>query len=340
MKVAIVGGGVVGLTTAVIAQNGSFRNADITILASDYDNIVSHVAAGIFRVGASFSSSNEEKVTKKWVENSYEFYDNIRKSDCASYAGVTDISGYIFANSSAHTVQNHWLESIVPVYRRATEEEFQLVNGNWKYGSFFSTLLTQSTLYLPWIKQKLLANRVTFKQKELNSLKELTGEFDIVINCTGLGARKLCNDRRLVSIRGQVLKVKAPWIKTFFYGELDTYIIPGFHGTVTLGGSRGFDSENMKLCPYESAAIRERCETLVPSVKDAELLRQEVGLRPHREGGARIGEGNIVHSDCSNKTIIVHNYGHGGYGVCMAPGTAIATLDTVVELHKVTCSKI
>lgn len=54
---------------------------------------------------------------------------------------------------------------------------------------------------------RLLANRVTFKQKELNSLKELTGEFDIVINCTGLGARKLCNDRRLVSIRGQVLKV-------------------------------------------------------------------------------------------------------------------------------------
>lgn len=100
------------------------------------------------------------------------------------------------------------------------------------------------------------------------------------------------------------MQVKAPWIKTFFYGELDTYIIPGFHGTVTLGGSRGFDSENMKLCPYESAAIRERCETLVPSVKDAELLRQEVGLRPHREGGARIGEGNIVHSDCSNKTIV------------------------------------
>ncbi|XP_029662054.1 D-aspartate oxidase-like, partial [Formica exsecta] len=233
-----------------------------------------------------------------------------------------------------------WLESVVPVYRRATEEEFQLVNGNWKYGSFFSTLLTQSNLYLPWIKRKLLIDGVTFKQRKLNSLKELTGEFDIVINCTGLGARKLCDDRRLVSIRGQVLKVKAPWIKTFFYGELDTYVIPGFHGMVTLGGSRSFDSENIRLCPYESVAIRERCETLVPSLKDAELLQQKVGLRPHREGGVRIGEGNIVNNGCSNKTIIVHNYGHGGYGVCMAPGTAIATVDTVIEFHKATCSKI
>lgn len=48
---------------------------------------------------------------------------------------------------------------------------------------------------------------VTFKQRTLNSLKELTGEYDIIMNCTGLGARKLCDDKRLVSLRGQVLKV-------------------------------------------------------------------------------------------------------------------------------------
>lgn len=42
---------------------------------------------------------------RKWIKDSYEFYDDIRKSDYASYAGVTDISGYIFANSSPYTVQ-------------------------------------------------------------------------------------------------------------------------------------------------------------------------------------------------------------------------------------------
>jgi len=54
---------------------------------------------------------------------------------------------------------------------------------------------------------RLQLNGITFKQRELNSLKELTNDYDIVINCTGLGARKLCYDRRLVSLRGQVLKV-------------------------------------------------------------------------------------------------------------------------------------
>lgn len=59
MRVAIVGGGVVGLTTAGFVQAGYFRNADITVLASDFDDIVSHVAAGIFRVGSSFCGPSE-----------------------------------------------------------------------------------------------------------------------------------------------------------------------------------------------------------------------------------------------------------------------------------------
>ncbi|XP_036145261.1 D-aspartate oxidase [Monomorium pharaonis] len=337
MKIAIVGGGIVGLTTAGFVRVGCFRNADITVLASDFDDTVSHVAAGIFRVGASFCGPSEA-ITRQWVKDSYEFYDALRKMHYASHAGVTDISGYIFANSSPDTVKNHWLEDVVPVYRRANEEEFELVNGSWKYGSYFSTLLTQSNLYLPWAKHRLQLDGVTFRQKKLNFLKELSDEYDIVINCTGLGARKLCDDRRLVSLRGQVLKIKAPWMKLFFYGELDTYVIPGFNGVVTLGGSRSFDSENMNLCPHESAAIRARCDTLVPSLKNAKILREEVGLRPHREGGVRVGEGSRISH--RSKAIVIHNYGHGGYGICMAPGTAAAAVDAAAKLHKSTSSKI
>lgn len=336
MKAVIVGGGVVGLTTALILQRES-RNIEITVLASDFDDTVSHVAAGIFRVGASYSGPTEQ-ITRQWIRDSYEYYDNIRKSEIASYAGVTDISGYMFANSSPETVKNHWIEDLVPIYRRVTEEELQLVGGDWKYGSFFSTLLTQCNLYLPWAKQQLQARGAVLKQRKLNSLNELIGEFDLIMNCTGLGARNLCNDKRLVSLRGQVLKVKAPWIKTFFYGELDTYIIPSFNGVVTLGGSRNFDSENMKLCPYESAAIRERCEKLVPSLRNAEILRQEVGFRPHREGNVRV-EADRISSDCA-KTIVVHNYGHGGYGVCTAPGTATYALQLAINIHRSSVAKL
>lgn len=32
-------------------------------------------------------------------------------------------------------------------------------------------------------------------------------DYDMVVNCTGFGAKKLCSDASLVPIRGQVFKV-------------------------------------------------------------------------------------------------------------------------------------
>lgn len=336
MKIAIVGGGVIGLTTALQLKR-ELRNAEITIFASSFEKTVSHVAAGIFRVGTSYSGPTEE-ITRKWIRDSYEYYDEIRKTTEAPFAGVTNVSGYIFANSSAEAVKNHWIEDVVPLYRRVMDNEFRLVNGNWKYGSFFTTLLTECNLYLPWARQKLRDEDCNLVTKEVRTIEELTPEWDIIMNCTGLGARRLCNDKRMVPMRGQVIKVRAPWIKTFFYDELDTYVIPGFNGIVTLGGSRNFGSENMNVCPYESAAIRERCNNMIPSLKKAEVIGEKVGLRPHRENNVRVEAEQIRHG--LSKATVIHNYGHGGYGVCTAPGTAKYAIELAVEAHKSSVSKL
>lgn len=82
--------------------------------------------------------------------------------------------------------------------------------------------------------------------------------------------------------------MKAPWLKTFFYGELDTYIIPGTDGVTTLGGNREFECDDLRVCPYQISAIRDRCEKLIPSLKNARFVEQKTGLRPHREGGVRV----------------------------------------------------
>lgn len=51
MKIAVVGGGVIGLTTALELQK-EFRNAEIAIIADKYyKETTSYVAAGIFRPG-------------------------------------------------------------------------------------------------------------------------------------------------------------------------------------------------------------------------------------------------------------------------------------------------
>lgn len=205
------------------------------------------------------------------------------------------------------------------MHRQATREELKLCPGDWKYGSFFTTLVTECALYLPYATQKFLAAGGMIVNKKVNTFSELYGDYDVVINCSGMNAKELCNDRKLVPVRGQILKVDAPWLKMAFYADYDTYIVPGF-SSVTLGGCRNFESYNMNASPYDTAAIKERCEALVPGLKNSAVKEVRVGLRPHRDP-CRV---EIEYMDIINKGImkIVHQYGHGGYGVTTAPGTA------------------
>lgn len=50
--------------------------------------------------------------------------------------------------------QNHYIEQIVPVYRAATEQELTLCPGEWKYGSFFTTVLAECRLFQPWATKR------------------------------------------------------------------------------------------------------------------------------------------------------------------------------------------
>lgn len=103
-----------------------------------------------------------------------------------------------------------------------------------------------------------------------------------------------------------------------FFGDYDTYIIPGFNA-VTLGGCRNFDSYDDSVSRHDSAAIQERCEAMLPSLKTAKVLAERVGLRPHRDP-VRV---ELEFKETTKGVLkLIHNYGHGGYGVLSSPGTA------------------
>lgn len=142
----------------------------------------------------------------------------------------------------------------------------------------------------------------------------------------------------MVPIRGQVVKVHAPWIKTAFYADYDTYIIPGFNGAVTLGGTRQYESYNMQVDKYDTLSIRERCQALVPSLSKAPLLRQAVGLRPYRSQ-VRV-DIEPMHDSNGNRLNIVHHYGHGGYGVTTSPGTSAYAIQLLRQMLSQSRSKL
>lgn len=123
-------------------------------------------------------------------------------------------------------------------------------------------------------------------------------------------------------------QVHAPWIQNFFYGDYDTYIIPGFEN-VTLGGCRQYESYDKKFNHYDYLSIRGKCENMLPSLKSAKLIEHRVGLRPHRIPVRVEKENKMVNGE---KLKIVHNYGHGGYGVTTCPGTSQHAVQFVREI--------
>lgn len=56
-------------------------------------------------------------------------------------------------------------------------------------------------------------------------------EVDVVVNAAGLGSRDLVPDPDVAPIRGQILRVEAPWVKQAYFFD-PFYIIPNRYGEV------------------------------------------------------------------------------------------------------------
>ncbi|MFE4379218.1 FAD-dependent oxidoreductase [Streptomyces cyaneofuscatus] len=183
--------------------------------------------------------------------------------------------------------------------------------------------LLDMPVHLAWLERRLVAAGGAVERRAVDGFAEAAAQAPVVVNCTGLGARELVPDAGVRAVRGQLVVVENPGIAEWFT-EADpasaatTYFFPQPAGLV-LGGTAEADDERREPDAMTAREIVARCARVRPEIAGARVLGHRVGLRPVREGGVRIEAEALPGGG-----LLVHNYGHGGAGVTVAWGCARA----------------
>lgn len=165
--------------------------------------------------------------------------------------------------------------------------------------------------FLPWLATQL---RASIETAPVADLADVPG--DLVINCTGLGARTLVGDPEISALFGQIV-VTAPGAVDRTITVTDDrdpeaifYLIPRRDELVLGGVTRPMAHD----AAYESdPAVTQRilAHAAALGIPIGEVLRERTGLRPFR-GEVRLERSGRV----------IHNYGHGGAGFTLCRGCA------------------
>ncbi|MFD9247362.1 FAD-dependent oxidoreductase [Streptomyces sp. NPDC059556] len=305
--VIVVGGGVVGLTTAVTLAERGLR---VRVWSRDEVTDTTSAVAGAlwwpYRI-------EPEEAAGAWALASLRVYGELAADP--ERTGVRWVSG-VHADTVLDGLGS-WARE-VPGLRQLAPEE---VPGPYGVGLAARLPLIDMPVHLAWLRGRFETAGGVFERRAVSGFGEAAAAAPVVVDCTGLSARELVPDPGLRPVRGQLVLVENPGIEEWFTSadagsRRTTYFFPQ-PGRLVLGGTAEEDDERREPDPATAAAIVARCARVRPEIAGARVLGHRVGLRPARSGGVRIeavplpGGGRLV-----------HHYGHGGAGVTVAWGCA------------------
>ncbi len=313
-RAAIIGAGVSGLTCGVVLAEHEWN---VTIFADETGEQTTSAAAAA--VWFPYDAEPADKI----IPWSLITYERLRDLARDSQSGVSMVELRQFTRAGEIAIPD-WAKnlgaysiSVVPSENASparTEGSLTIPGfpSTFTAGFALTVPLIDATIYLDYLAKRLRTAGGTIQSAHISKVDEIPRDFDVIINCSGIGARDLVHDSDLEAHRGQVAIVpKIDLAQAIICNDAPLmYAIPRAHDCV-FGGTNSI-SENREPSPADTTAIVSECSRVL-GIDPPPVIAVKVGLRPFRNSGVRLeleklGDGRSV----------IHNYGHGGAGFTLS----------------------
>ncbi|HEY1581908.1 MAG TPA: FAD-dependent oxidoreductase [Chthoniobacterales bacterium] len=304
--VAIIGAGVSGLTCGVLLAEAGWS---VRIFAAEIgSSTTSAVAAAIW---FPYDAEPADKVIV-WALETFEV---LRRLCAVAGSGVSMLELRQCARDGTREVPP-WAVSL-----GARRLASAVLPQAFASGYALNVPLTDTSRYLDYLAARFhRAGGEIESGIRFENLAQVSREYSLVVNCTGVGARALLPDPEVEPHRGQVVIVSA--IPQDFAIVCDDsplmYAIPRGHDCV-LGGTNEISFDPIPDRTTTRAIVGECSRVL--EIAPPEIVAERVGLRPFRRAGVCLRKESLGESRA-----VIHNYGHGGAGFTLSWGCARAVL--------------
>lgn len=297
--IIVIGSGVSGLSSAFQLQQAGF---EVSIISRDRPQNTTSIAAGAF-----WSGRKAQDRARQWAQITLDHFLALAQQADSGVA-VRRLREFF-----PHDVPDPWYQDQLPYFQRIPPSDLP---ANSQAGFVMDVPIVEPPRYLKFLHDRFIANGGTVEIRSIQRLDELRHAAPLLVNCSGAWARQVAADPAVYPIRGQSVVLDAPDITQGYMNDHSfTYLFPRGDGLL-VGGIAEPHIWDMEINPRQTAEIIARCSQIEPSIAQARVLQQFVGLRPGRER-VRL-EAESLAENCT----VIHNYGHASIGYTLSWGCA------------------